>query len=478
MSSEQLAKDDFDRALSRAFWRKVLTRLKGENNELLPFDEVREQLIIQGQHYAGFHQVPVDKIVGSMGRYKDFDRAFLPTQQRTKDRWMSIDKAHYEEIPLPPVDLYKIGEIYFVKDGNHRVSVARERGQIYVDAFVTEIRIPVVLTPDIRVDDLKLKREHSAFLLHTELNKLRPGAQVELTLPGLYPRLLEHIDVHRWYMGEQRQAEAPYAEAVASWYDQVYMPLAAEIRAHGLLDSFRGHSEADLYLWIMEYQGMLRQAYRAETGVEATGVEATGAEAKGVEAKGAGATGSDEAARAEALKQFVVDYPQPAVRQLVAMLNRAAWLDELILSQERAAFLEATRLLEVRPQARVAVSLPGQYDKLREHIAAHRWYLGEQRQAETPYAEAVASWYDGVYMPLVEIVREQGILREFPGRTETDLYLWIIQHQWHLREAYGDEVDMQQAAAQFAQDYSQRPVKRVVKALKKAARKKGPGRRD
>lgn len=297
MAFDQQAKDDFERAAGRAFWRKILTLFTGENNELLPFDEVRKRLTIRGQNYTGLKQVDIAKIVGSMGRYKDFDRAFLPVQSRTRDRWISIDKAHYEQVPLPPVELYKIGEIYFVKDGNHRVSVARERGQAFVDAFVTEIHIPIVLTPDVKVDDLVLK-------------------------------------------------------------------------------------------------------------------------------------------------------------------------------QERATFLEQTRLFELRPEARIEITLPGQYDKLREHIAVHRWYQGEQRQAEVPYPEAVESWYENVYCPLVDIIREQGILKEFPGRTETDLYLWIIERLWYLKEVYGEEVPIERAAEQFVEDASQRPVRRVVKAIKKVTGKK------
>ena len=121
MSMNELANQDFERAVLRAFWRKIITRLTGEKNDLLPFDEVRARLPIRGQHYIGLRQVPVSKIIGSMGRYQDFDRAFLPIQIRTKDRWVSIDKAHYAQVILPPVDLYKIGDIYFVKDGNHRV---------------------------------------------------------------------------------------------------------------------------------------------------------------------------------------------------------------------------------------------------------------------------------------------------------------------------------------------------------------------
>ena len=124
MGFEQLANSDFERAVSRGFWRQILNWFKGTDNQLLPFDEVRARLPMYGQHYVGMRQVEVNKIVGSFGRYRDFDRVFLPLQRKTKDRWVSIDKAHYKQIPLPPVELYKIGDIYFVKDGNHRVSVA------------------------------------------------------------------------------------------------------------------------------------------------------------------------------------------------------------------------------------------------------------------------------------------------------------------------------------------------------------------
>jgi hypothetical protein len=129
-----------------------------------------------------------------------------------------------------------------------------------------------------------------------------------------------------------------------------------------------------------------------------------------------------------------------------------------------ANFLEKTRLQEIRPAAAIRPTLPGQYDRVLEHIDVHRWYMGEKRGAEVPYPEAVASWFDSVYSPLIEIIREQDVLKEFPGRTETDLYLWIIKHQWYLRETYGEEVPMQEAAEQFTEDYSQRnPKKRSGK---------------
>lgn len=443
---DQMANQDFDRAVSRAFWRKVLTRLTGASNDLLPYDEVRARLPLWGQHYLGLQQIQIDRIIGSQGRYLDFDRAFLPVQSVTKDRWVSIDKAHLEQINLPPVDLYKMGEVYFVKDGNHRISVARQRGQEFVDAYVTEIDIPVELTPDFKMDDLALKQKQAEFLIATHLKELRPGARIEASKPAAYDELFEQISEHRWFLGEQRRREVPYPEAAASWYDTVYLPLVEFIREHDLLKDFAGFQEADLYLWVMEYQSYLRRAYQAESG-------------------------GDEAARLEAARHLALQHPLPAVRKLVEVLNRTDWVQSLILSQERAAFFEQTRLLEIRPDADVELTLPGQYDKLREHIAAHRWYLGEQRRREVPYPEAVASWYDTVYSPLTEIIYEQEILKEFPGRSAADLYLWIIEHQWYLQQAFGSEVPIEQAAEQYAQGYSRRRGKKVPRPIRKPGKK-------
>ena len=429
MSINQIAQRDFDRALNKGFWRRILNRLRGESNELLPFEEVRSQLPIRSQHYSGLQQVEIEKIVGSLGRYHDFDRAFLPTQRRTRDRWLSIDKANIKDVPLPPVELFKIGEVYFVKDGNHRVSVARERGQTFIDAYVIEIDTPVQLTPDTRVDELDLKKAHAEFLVRTDLDRLCPDSGIEASSPAYYERLLEHIDVHRWYLGEQRGSEPSFEEAVSSWYDTVYLPLREMIREQGLLDEFSKVGETDLYLWIMEYQGYLRQAYRCDWH-------------------------SEDKAQSSAARQLLKSYPQPVVKKLVGFLEGTGWLRTMILSEERVEFLENTGLSQVRPQAEIEATLPGQYDALREHIEGHRWYLGEQQKTEVAYEDALVSWYETVYMPIVELIREKDMLKEFPDRTETDLYLWIIRHQWSLWEEFGEEVPIEKVTDHIVEDHA------------------------
>ena len=429
MSSKQQAQDDFERAYRRGFWRKLSSWFTGGHNELLPFDAVRERIPLRGQHYIGLQQVLIEEIVGSLGRYRDFDRAFLPKQARTRSRWVSIDSAHYDEIILPPVELYKMGDIYFVRDGNHRVSVAREKGQEFVDAYVIEIEVSVPLTTDVQIEDLDLKAEYATFLEETNLTEIQPEAQIELTLSGEYERLLEHISVHRWYLGEGRGAEVPYEEAVASWYGNVYTPLVKLINDQQLLENFPGRSEADLYLWIIEYEWFLREAYREEYSFQVVA------------------------------RQFRERFSDSPTRKLVNVLKKAAWVDNLILDQERQEFEARTRICELRPESKINLTVPGLYNKLLEHIDVHRWYLGEVQGQEVPLGEAVRSWHDKIYLPLIGFIREQEVLAEFPGRTEADLYLWILEQQAYLQQAYGEDVPLEVAIEKITKWKSINPKK-------------------
>lgn len=265
---DQLAKDDFQAALRKGFWKSVLNWFAQGENKLLPFDEVRKNLPYQQEHYVGLREIPVEDIVGSLGRYQDFDREFLPRQSNTKDRWISIDKAHLQDVVLPPIEVYKLGSVYFVKDGNHRVSVARERGQAFVDANVIEINVPVTIDSSMDIDTLIGKKEQIEFLQTTNLQEIAPAGQMELTVVGGYGKLLEHIQTHQWFMGERRNTAVDWKEAVKDWYQNVYQPLVKVIRENSVLSDFPGRTETDLYLWIIEHLWYLREEYRGQVSIE------------------------------------------------------------------------------------------------------------------------------------------------------------------------------------------------------------------
>jgi hypothetical protein len=252
--TDQNARMDFDRAHLKSFYRDILSWFNHSSNDLLPYDEVRRVVPLKGQLDVGIKVVPLDHIVGSVNRYNDFDRAFLPKETNTRGRWMSIDKARMQEVNLPAIEVIKIGEVYFVKDGNHRVSVAREMGQLYIDAYVSEIITPVEITPDQNLEEIILKQEYNQFLANTQIDTVVPDHQIRLTQVGVYSQLEEHISVHRWYMGEKFDQPITEEEAVRSWYYKVYLPIVQIVRNQRILDDFPGYTETDLYSWIITHQ--------------------------------------------------------------------------------------------------------------------------------------------------------------------------------------------------------------------------------
>jgi uncharacterized protein (TIGR00730 family) len=268
------AGDAFAQARRRVFFRKILSFFTGQPAAgLLSFDEVRRKLKIHGQHYAGVQTIPLATIAGSVGRYQEFNRAFLPTQEFIRERWMRVYEAAHSSAGFPPIDVYKIGDVYFVRDGHHRVSVLKELGATTIEATVTELETAVPLSADVGDEELDLKAEYAAFLEQSGLDRVRPGASIEFSLPGQYQKLLEHIAVHRHYLGLAEAREIPYGEAVARWYGEVYAPAVQAIREEGVLDEFPGRTEADLYLWTLEHRHYLQEQVGQEVPVEQAAVE-------------------------------------------------------------------------------------------------------------------------------------------------------------------------------------------------------------
>lgn len=261
MSFQLYSESDFDRARFKAFVREIVASVAHRPNELVSFDTVRRSLKIFGESYRGVRPVKVDHIVGSTTqRYHDFDRAFLPVQARTKSRWRRVDEAYHEEVGLPPVELYQVGEVYFVRDGHHRVSVARERGQEYIDAEVIEMKTAIPLTlADVTSKTFEIAGIRAEFMDATRLDTLRPDNQIHFTEPGGYLRLIEHIAVHRYYLGIERKHPVRFEDAVKSWYDNLYAPSVRAIREHHILADFPNRTAADLYLWIMDHYYFLKE---------------------------------------------------------------------------------------------------------------------------------------------------------------------------------------------------------------------------
>ena len=256
--SEQ-ARQDFQRARFKAFMNRAWATLSGKPTTLLSYDEIKEKLHIGGPIYRGVKTVLVDQIAGSLNRYHEFDNVFLPASDQLADRWQSVNRAFYQEISLPPVVLYKVGQVYFVVDGHHRVSVARQQGQIYIEAEVRECATRVNITADIQPEDLIILETKVQFLERTSLDALKPDANIKLTIPDGFDRMLEHIAVHRYFMGIDWKRDISEEEAIVHWYDNVYMPVIHVIRDTDILKEFPTKTEGDLYLWVLDHQQYLVQ---------------------------------------------------------------------------------------------------------------------------------------------------------------------------------------------------------------------------
>ncbi len=248
---------DFSQARFKSFINQAFAVLSGRRNALLSYDDVKGKLRIGGPIYRGVQTVRVDQIAGSLNRYHEFDNAFFPKQDQLASRWQKVDRAFYEDIHLPPVVLYKVGQVYFVVDGHHRVSVARAQGQEYIEAEVRECATRVNITANIRPEDLEILGSKVDFLERTKLDKYRPQANVKLNIPDGFARMLEHIAVHRYFMGLDFKRDISEREAVEHWYDTVYSPIVAVIRQSGLLEEFPDKTEGDLYLWTLDHQHYL-----------------------------------------------------------------------------------------------------------------------------------------------------------------------------------------------------------------------------
>ena len=261
------ARERFHRSVTQAQMGDLLGLVTGADRDLVSYDEVVAKLHARQQIEKGTEMVPLANIVGSVGRYRDFTRNFLPRAGVNEERWTRLDAALNSMEGFPPVELFKVGEVYFVRDGNHRVSVARANGSTHIEAYVTEIETAIPLTlDDFERDQWIIKIERATFLNETDIDHVRPDHGIEITEPGRYAMMLNHIEVHRFL--RQQEAErmgssepVSWSDAVASWYDNVYMPVVQAIRDYDLLHNFPGRTEADLYLWIGLHRERLAAAY-------------------------------------------------------------------------------------------------------------------------------------------------------------------------------------------------------------------------
>ena len=242
------AQSDFSRARRARLLADIGRRLRREPDDvalMLPFEEVVESLGRTGQHDLGLQVVPLDAIVGSVDRTVDFDRGLRPTSARLRSRWERINAAQRRGEALPPVSLYKIGDLYFVRDGHHRVSVAKSLGRPDIDAYVVEVTTRIKLGEDTRVSDLPLKDHERLFRERVPLPAEARG-QISVSDPWDYGVLAEAIEAWGFRAMQNRGTYMDRGEVAAHWFQEEYEPVVELLRAGNLL--VEGETETEAYL--------------------------------------------------------------------------------------------------------------------------------------------------------------------------------------------------------------------------------------
>jgi hypothetical protein len=266
------AMDDFSRARGRAILSQIQHFLNADKDKLLSLNDVKEILRPKNESYRGMKMVPINLIVGSEGRYRDFNKYFLPKSDHLRSRWERVDEARLQDIILPPIQLYEIGGVYFVRDGNHRVSVARTQGVEIIDAEVTSLASEITITPDMTTDKLRealICYEKKIFYEKTRYGELTGDQDLDFSMPGQYDVIYNHILVHKYYLNQHIEEEIPFEDALVSWYKKVFSPIMRIIRDEKLYLHFPGRTPSDLYVWIVKHWDFLKKKYGVHYSVSA-----------------------------------------------------------------------------------------------------------------------------------------------------------------------------------------------------------------
>jgi len=260
------AENDFLRArrgqvLSRlAAW---LRREPDDVNIMLPYDEVVAALGYQGERRIGLRVIALDSIVGSVDRTRDFDRRFRPTSARVRERWERLALAQRRGESVPPIEVYRIGDLHFVQDGHHRVSVAHALGLDVIEAYVTEVRTRLSAQGIRYRGDLIVKDHRRLFLDRVPLAG-EARAAILVTDPLDYARLGEHIEAWGFRLMQDSGEFLDRPVVARRWYAEEYLPVVAMLKAADLLD---GRTETETYLRVAGERYRLMRTHRWDDDV-------------------------------------------------------------------------------------------------------------------------------------------------------------------------------------------------------------------
>lgn len=258
------AESDFARARNKALFNEIQHLLTPEEAAMISLKAVRKVIKTQSETYIGMKVIPINKIVGSEGRYRDFDNQFFPKRSIIKERWEHVDEAVIKDIVLPPIKVYELGGLYFVRDGNHRVSVAKSKGVEFIDAEVVSLQTEIKLSPARTLNGMMkqiISYEKRNFYFETNFGDITDYWVLDFSTAGQYDVIYNHILTHKYFINQNQTEEIPMEDAVLSWFNNVYLPVVTTIQKYKIMKYFRKNTVSDLYVWIITFYDELKKKF-------------------------------------------------------------------------------------------------------------------------------------------------------------------------------------------------------------------------
>ncbi len=258
------AESDFARARNKALFNEIQHLLTPEEAAMISLKAVRNLIKTQSETYIGMKVIPINKIVGSEGRYKDFDNQFFPKRSIIRERWEHVDEAVIKDIVLPPIKVYELGGLYFVRDGNHRVSVAKAKGVEFIDAEVVSLQTEIKLSPARTLDGMMkqiIAYEKRNFYFETNFGDITDYWVLDFSTAGQYDVIYNHILTHKYFINQNQKEEIPIEDAILSWFNNVYLPVVTTIQKYKIMKYFKKNTVSDLYVWIIKYYDELKKKF-------------------------------------------------------------------------------------------------------------------------------------------------------------------------------------------------------------------------
>ena len=261
------AESDFAKARNKALLNEISHLLNPEETSMISLKSIKQMVKTETETYVGMKVIPIEKIVGSEGRYKDFDNQFFPKNTNPKERWENVDEAVIKDIILPPIKVYELAGVYFVRDGNHRVSVAKSKGVEFIDAEVVSLQTEIKLSPVHTMQGMLkqvINYEKRHFYMETSFGDITDYWSLDFTTAGQYDTILQHILTHKYFINLNQKEEISMEEAINSWFNLVYKPIVETIYKYKIMKYFKKNTVADLYVWIIRFYDDIKKKFGDE----------------------------------------------------------------------------------------------------------------------------------------------------------------------------------------------------------------------